>query len=140
MKSELKKYRGKCDKLASKLCIQRDGRCVRCGSDYILCSHHIIYKSQSSYLRHNLDNLITLCRSCHYTIHNGDMLELADWLISYLGQDQWEWLQARLTFGRGMKIDYKKVLDKLSLIVTIIILILCIQQSKPLIKEQLNFH
>lgn len=49
--------------------IERDGcKCTRCGSVNILQVHHKTYKNIFNEIEH-LDDLITLCKSCHYDEH-----------------------------------------------------------------------
>lgn len=54
--------------------LERDGyKCVLCGSDHLLQVHHKdeMGRSTPKELRNNsLDNLITLCASCHIKQHN----------------------------------------------------------------------
>lgn len=48
--------------------LQRDGfRCVRCGSDYDVAVHH--RRKRSLWRDDRLDNLETLCSSCHSVEH-----------------------------------------------------------------------
>ncbi len=43
---------------------ERDGyKCVECGEDAGIEAHHIVYEEE-------LDNLVTLCHSCHKKRHN----------------------------------------------------------------------
>lgn len=48
------------------LALERDNfRCVNCGAKRILCVHHI----DKNKLNNDVENLITLCRSCHMKLH-----------------------------------------------------------------------
>lgn len=50
---------------ARRLARERDGRqCVQCGSDHLLHAHHLGDPDD-----HALDNLVTLCASCHRKRH-----------------------------------------------------------------------
>lgn len=49
-----------------------DGCCVLCGRKNGLVVHHLTYEH---YGNENIDELITLCRSCHYRLHNPHELE-----------------------------------------------------------------
>ena len=52
----------------NKLIKERDGyMCKNCGSNKLLIVHH----KDMNYRNDNLNNLITLCRSCHVRLHNG---------------------------------------------------------------------
>lgn len=55
--------------------IQEVGRlhyhgCLICGGEYS-CLHHYFPKSTSTALRYDFDNLIPICRGCHFAHHNG---------------------------------------------------------------------
>lgn len=43
----------------------RDGKCKECGTEKNLTAHHIIPWKNDASKRFDLDNGITLCRSCH---------------------------------------------------------------------------
>ncbi len=43
--------------------------CTKCGSKDKLCAHHIKPWKEYSELRFEIDNGITLCRSCHMKVH-----------------------------------------------------------------------
>ena len=50
--------------------LERDGqKCVRCGSEENLCVHHIDGTGEHENPNHDLDNLATLCGTCHQQIH-----------------------------------------------------------------------
>lgn len=51
--------------------IRRDNwHCQNCGREDldVLTVHHVIFRSQGG--RHHIDNLVTLCVSCHNRIHS----------------------------------------------------------------------
>lgn len=49
---------------------KRDGnKCKLCGSKKSLKAHHIDFTKTN----HSLNNLITLCNSCHQKVHNGKL-------------------------------------------------------------------
>jgi len=51
--------------------LERDGhRCRKCGSDENLCVHHVLDFMGYPELRCEVDNGITLCRTCHNEFHN----------------------------------------------------------------------
>lgn len=72
------KVRKEADKLWQKI-ITRGGSCKLCGDTFAIAGHHIIHKSQSSYLRYDLENGICLCRKCHYKWHLNDNYMTANW-------------------------------------------------------------
>jgi len=62
--------------------LRRDSHsCELCGSDETLEVHH----KDGDYPNNDMDNLITLCRSCHMNVHHGPTTErekeLADQLL-----------------------------------------------------------
>jgi 5-methylcytosine-specific restriction endonuclease McrA len=55
------------------LVLQRDGyQCVECGSDELLEVHHKVKRSKGG--SDEMNNLITLCLSCHTKKHKGEMV------------------------------------------------------------------
>ncbi len=56
-------------KIRSRQCIERDGKCRMCQSTRCLDADHI--KARSSGGTDELENLRTLCRSCHHKRHFG---------------------------------------------------------------------
>ena len=58
------------DPQIAKAVFNRDGwRCRHCNRGDTLDPHHVVYKSQGG--ADTLDNLITLCRRCHDSVHAG---------------------------------------------------------------------
>lgn len=49
--------------------IERDKRCVKCGSTESLVAHHIMPFAKYPELRTDLNNGITLCDKCHKELH-----------------------------------------------------------------------
>lgn len=51
---------------------EKDGyRCIKCGSAMYLCAHHTTYDNMGDFDK-ELDDLITLCATCHTKIHEAD--------------------------------------------------------------------
>ncbi|MFN6540690.1 MAG: HNH endonuclease [Nostoc sp. EkiNYC01] len=48
--------------------ISRDEVCQKCGGSQCLQAHHLTYEHHKDEMNH-LDDLITLCRTCHYQEH-----------------------------------------------------------------------
>lgn len=44
-------------------------KCVVCGSNTNIEAHHIEHWAKSKEKRYDVDNGVTLCRSCHYKVH-----------------------------------------------------------------------
>lgn len=76
------------DSLVRETILERDIRCQRCRSESNLEVHHIIPHADGG--SHKLDNLITLCHSCHWSAHGdtwsdlnySDKSEFKTWLRS----------------------------------------------------------
>jgi 5-methylcytosine-specific restriction endonuclease McrA len=49
--------------------IERDGRCLKCGSTEDLEAHHIKTVDEAPELAVELANGMTLCKSCHHRLH-----------------------------------------------------------------------
>jgi len=53
----------------SKSVKKRDKACINCGSTTNLNAHHIIFKKSTPKLSLNINNGITLCKTCHGELH-----------------------------------------------------------------------
>lgn len=51
---------------------QDNNRCVYCGSTNRLETHHILPKSLFPEKENDVENGVTLCHKCHYTIHHAN--------------------------------------------------------------------
>jgi len=49
--------------------IERDGKCMCCGSEDSLHAHHIEHATYNIDLRFELSNSLCLCRTCHTQFH-----------------------------------------------------------------------
>ena len=67
-KTPRKKLDDECLRLVSLVARTRDRTCRNCGADTNLQGHHIISR-QYKLSRYNPENLLTLCRSCHFPEH-----------------------------------------------------------------------
>lgn len=65
----LKSLRKKADSLLTPLAKKIHPNCEACGAPTQV-GHHWIEKSRSSFLRYVLENIVSLCNSCHAKIHN----------------------------------------------------------------------
>lgn len=86
--------RNKADKMWSEL-IKHSGYCAKCGGASYLAAHHIIYKSQSNFLRCDPSNGIALCRGCHFWIHHESPTVVSDFLTEKLGEETIRYLNMR---------------------------------------------
>jgi 5-methylcytosine-specific restriction endonuclease McrA len=69
----MRDYSSKDYKAARKKSLIRDGRKCQmpgCKAKKKLQSHHIMTWAKAIHLRYDVDNLITLCRTCHESIKN----------------------------------------------------------------------
>jgi 5-methylcytosine-specific restriction endonuclease McrA len=69
--SSLGTLRNKCDKLLSPLIVKIYGKCELCGKPAQV-AHHFVHKSKSNKLRYEIINLIPLCNSCHFALHQNE--------------------------------------------------------------------
>jgi 5-methylcytosine-specific restriction endonuclease McrA len=65
--------RNKCDKHLSPLIVKLYPKCLLCGKPSQV-AHHFVHKSKSNFLRYEFTNLIPLCHSCHFALHNNESL------------------------------------------------------------------
>ena len=70
-KPSVKTLRNKVDKLLTPWIIGKHKQCLLCPNKAQV-SPHFIYKSQSSRLRYEEDNLIPLCTICHCKLHHDE--------------------------------------------------------------------
>ena len=68
---KLKTIRNKCDSLLTPLIIKLHPTCLLCGSPTQVAHHHV-HKSKSTSLRYCVPNLINLCTSCHFKLHQNE--------------------------------------------------------------------
>jgi len=70
--------------------IRDKGQCLCCDSKTKLDAHHLIPWSYDPLLRFNIENAITLCRSCHRELHKYcgqkkiDLDKQKEWLLNHL--------------------------------------------------------
>lgn len=67
----IKILRNKADNLLTPLVIKLFPKCLLCGRDTEVAHHHV-HKSKSNALRYKLINLINLCSSCHFKLHQNE--------------------------------------------------------------------
>lgn len=68
-KSTTSKLQKECDKHMTPIAKLLHPRCEGCGAETEV-GHHWIEKKRSNRLRHDPENIIGLCNSCHVKIHN----------------------------------------------------------------------
>ena len=63
----LEQYHALCKRV-----MQRDGyRCKSCGMRSGLSCHHVVFRSHQG--EDTMENLVTLCESCHKAVHSGHL-------------------------------------------------------------------
>jgi 5-methylcytosine-specific restriction endonuclease McrA len=78
-------YQHKLDKLIQEIGRAVYKKCLVCGRP-MSCLHHFYPKSMSETLRHDWENLIPVCQSCHFSHHNGNP-DIHAAIIEIKGQD-----------------------------------------------------
>lgn len=100
--TSIARLKRECDALWAKVVKAQAGwRCVRCDSPDNLHGHHIVKRSRSAYLRHNIDNGLCLCRDCHVWWHNASEIEAVEWTRTVVPSGTIEHLMIELQRGRG---------------------------------------
>jgi hypothetical protein len=81
--------RNKTDKLLQDYIRAKHGGtlCYACGERLVTVGHHFVSKKNSLALRYYLPNLIPLCKSCHYLVHNQP--HLVEPKICYFMEKDW---------------------------------------------------
>ncbi len=67
----LKTTRNKCDSLLTPIIKLLSPHCLLCGRDTEVAHHHV-HKSKSTILRYHFFNIIELCNSCHFKLHQNE--------------------------------------------------------------------
>lgn len=70
-KPSVKTLRNKTDKLLTPWICGKQKRCLLCPNTCQVAHHHV-HKSSSSRLRYEEKNLINLCSSCHFKLHQNE--------------------------------------------------------------------
>lgn len=85
--SDIQKDVKESDSKFSKFIINRDKKCLRCGSTSMLtCSH---FHGRANYAtRYEPMNCVTFCLGCHDIMESKKSGAYMDWMIDWLGEDQ----------------------------------------------------
>jgi 5-methylcytosine-specific restriction endonuclease McrA len=86
-------WQKKCDALLSPIIIKLFPRCLLCNRPTQVAHHHV-HKSKSSILRYDLENLINLCHSCHFALHQNESY-YASRIVQIKGLEWFEGLQRK---------------------------------------------
>lgn len=83
----------KCDALLTPIIKAKYPKCLLCGQATQVAHHHV-HKSKSLILRYDLDNLINLCNSCHFALHQNESY-YASLIVQIKGMMWFEGLQKK---------------------------------------------
>ena len=111
----IKTLRNKADRL-----MQEKGRetfeYCECCSKPQQVMHHFFFKSTSSALRYDWDNLIPLCNGCHMKFHSNKVTEMNGLMVKKRGQEWFDDLMKRKgAITKVSKGYYLKQIDKLTI-------------------------
>lgn len=106
------------DDLMRRIVLIRDKfKCRRCGKGIrsaptgaVLQVHHIMTKGSAPALRWELDNLLLVCKGCHFGIfHHRDSERARDWYLTNLGENFLDRLRMLKKVRKGQKTDKEAV-------------------------------
>ena len=118
-KTERQRLDGECLRLVSLVARTRDRTCRNCGKDTNLHGHHIISR-QYKLSRYHPDNLLTLCRGCHFW-EKVSPEKFRDMILDIIGEEnylalkncymiQYKWSIPELKeIKEGLKSELKRV-------------------------------
>ena len=112
MKSlSLKNLRNKADALLSPTIIKLFPVCLLCGGNTQVAHHHF-HKSKSNRLRYEIENLINLCASCHFKLHQNE----SKWASEIVRIKGLSWYEKLRVMEQGyVKVDryfYEEAIDR----------------------------
>lgn len=102
-KSPTSKLQKKCDNLLTPIVKKLHPKCLLCRKPTQVAHHHV-HKSKSLALRYDLDNLINLCNSCHFALHQNESY-YASKIVKIKGMEwfeELEWKKNRLLVDGGV--------------------------------------
>lgn len=88
------------------------GKCESCGIREATCCHHYVYKSQSNFLRYNLDNLVRICPECHTRHHKSGDSEIMSRVIVKRGIEWEQGLQSQRRTPQKLTVSYLQEIIK----------------------------
>lgn len=68
--------------------------------------HHFFPKNSYGHLRYNLDNGISICKSCHFKHHNKYMPEIQQTIVKFRGQ---KWYDNLEKISKKREISFKTI-------------------------------
>lgn len=121
-KQSLSKLKKKAWALYSELLRKEVKRCEACMSTDRLQVHHLIPRARGNSVYFLRDNLIVLCRGCHYQLHNHwSPDEIKELIETVIGSARWEevekvknqYLKYSASDYEGLIAEYKQKLKEL---------------------------
>lgn len=92
-KATPKSLQKKCDDQLTPIIKKLFPKCLLCPNPTQVAHHHV-HKSKSLILRYDLDNLINLCNSCHFALHQNESYH-ASRIVQIKGLAWFEGLQKK---------------------------------------------
>lgn len=106
-KTSKKSLTRKLDQLVSKI-VRKRGWCQRCGRVFTLQCCHIFSRTYKS-VRWDLDNVLTLCASCHFFFHKNPLL-FTEFVHKLYGKKKYEELKKKARTTSNWTIEEMKEL------------------------------
>jgi len=111
---KIKRLRNKCDRLLQEINKEKNPVCENCGSQTQV-GHHFITKGSCSSLRYDFDNIIPLCNSCHFAIHQKSDSRITANIVLNRGEKWYKdlVLKGNTTLFKTTLENYERVLEEL---------------------------
>lgn len=111
-------WRNKADDLMQDVHKTMYSNCLVCGGKNEV-GHHFITKQSSSFLRYNFQNLVPLCRNCHFAHHIKSDPSVSAKIIKVLGANWYNWIEkVRRTVIKTGIVFYKKRCEEFDILLT----------------------
>ena len=110
----LAKLKKECVKLATAKYLEMHPFCEVC-EELAITAHHFVEQARSNFLRCKKNNLVAVCRNCHFKIHNNTTSGLIiGYIVRKRGKKWFDKIQIESTIKIKDTISYwKKVKEKL---------------------------
>lgn len=117
MKKPSKSYlRNQCDALLTPLTKELQPHCFFCGKRTEV-GHHFVHRSKSTALRYEMENLIGLCNSCHFALHQNESYYAAK-IVERKGIEWFQRLERmKNVIVKADVLFYKQKLEKLKALI-----------------------
>jgi len=109
-KENYKSIKRELDSLLCEICFARDKhRCIRCGRTDALAPSHIYPKGKYKRMRWEINNVKTLCYSCHIHFWHKNPIEAHEWLETAIPKERLDKLKLQAMYVDKSPIDYKLI-------------------------------